>query len=59
MKFFRNGIKIKNNESSFNLDYVISFILLFIAGALLITICVFVIRFYAKIIELLFLYIFK
>lgn len=55
MKFFRNGIKIKNNESSFNLDYVISFILLFIAGVLLIAIAVFIVWFYAKIIELLFL----
>ena len=55
MKFFRNRIKIKNYQSGFDLDDVISFILLFIAGALLIAIGVFIVWFYVKIIELLFL----
>ena len=55
MKLFRNGIKIKDNQSRFNLDTVVSFIILFILGVLLIAIGVFIVWFHVKIIELLFL----
>lgn len=55
MKLFRNGIKSKDNQSGFDLDAVVSYIILFILVVLAISIGVFSVWFYVKIIELLFL----
>lgn len=55
MKLFRNGIKSKDNRSGFDLDTIISFIILFILGVIFIFIGIFIIWFHVKIIELLFL----